>query len=278
MGKSMPLSISSETVEVSYGTLVLLSSSCQPTVFQFAQSSISTADGVYLGTFDGDVSNAELSSPIKPPPATAPIGEKGEIVKINMFSDSKKTQLQSKIVLSYEVLQDPNDSEQGLIVYRTDAYDIDERPIYSRSARYRSDAKNALEMDSLNVDAGASGTKFVIGVQSNKVSTKDLVVGSGATLQDGQTAHIEYEVWLFDPKAADGKGFKIDASDNSTGFSFKLGTNAVIPGLEQGMVGMKTGGTRRIVIPASLAYGDTGKGNVPPFYPLVFDVKFLSFN
>jgi FKBP-type peptidyl-prolyl cis-trans isomerase len=81
---------------------------------------------------------------------------------------------------------------------------------------------------------------------------------------------------LYDPTAKDGKGFKIDASDSSAGFSFKLGTNAVIAGLERGLTGMRVRGIRTIVIPASLAYGSTGQGSVPPFYSLIFDIKLLN--
>jgi FKBP-type peptidyl-prolyl cis-trans isomerase len=65
--------------------------------------------------------------------------------------------------------------------------------------------------------------------------------------------------------------------DNNEGFRFKLGQGQVIQGWDQGLVGLKTGGVRRLVIPAALAYGAQGSGStIPPNSDLVFTVKLIA--
>jgi FKBP-type peptidyl-prolyl cis-trans isomerase len=88
---------------------------------------------------------------------------------------------------------------------------------------------------------------------------------------------VHYTGWLYDPKAADKHGTKFDSSkDRGEPFSFKLGARQVISGWDQGVAGMKVGGTRTLVIPSDLAYGTRGAGGViPPNATLVFDVELL---
>ncbi|MCC2955001.1 FKBP-type peptidyl-prolyl cis-trans isomerase [Massilia sp. IC2-477] len=97
---------------------------------------------------------------------------------------------------------------------------------------------------------------------------KDDTVGTGAEAVSGKTATVTYILWLYSASAADHKGTRVE----SNSFSFKLGTNAVIPGFEQGVTGMKVGGKRTIEVPASLGYGDRGSGSVPPGNGLVFEI------
>jgi hypothetical protein len=75
-------------------------------------------------------------------------------------------------------------------------------------------------------------------------------------------------------------GMKFDSSrDRGTPIDFKLGTGAVIKGWDQGVVGMKVGGKRRLVIPQDLAYGEAGSPpNIPPKAGLKFDVELLEVN
>jgi FKBP-type peptidyl-prolyl cis-trans isomerase FkpA len=87
---------------------------------------------------------------------------------------------------------------------------------------------------------------------------------------------VDYTGWLYDPSKADQKGLQFDSSIGRTPFSTTLGTGAVIKGWDQGIPGMLVGGTRRLVIPPSLAYGDTRSGIVPPNSTLVFDITLLS--
>ncbi len=107
---------------------------------------------------------------------------------------------------------------------------------------------------------------------------RDLEPGAGAPITAGQNAVVQYTGWLYEAGAADNKGKQFDSSRNSgQPFRFVVGAGQVIKGWEQGVVGMKVGGRRRLVIPADLAYGDSGAGGViPPGATLVFDVDLMA--
>jgi peptidylprolyl isomerase len=75
--------------------------------------------------------------------------------------------------------------------------------------------------------------------------------------------------------ASSGKVFD-ENYDKSTALQLQLGKGQVIPGWDQGLVGMKAGGVRRLVIPAELAYGATGQGDIPANATLVFLVKLVA--
>lgn len=111
------------------------------------------------------------------------------------------------------------------------------------------------------------------------VLVTDLLTGVGDEALPGMVVIVHYTGWLFDPTAKDQRGRKFDSSlDRGQPFSFPLGGRRVIPGWEQGIPGMKVGGTRRLVIPPDLAYGVRGAGNgvIPPNATLVFDVELLA--
>jgi len=99
--------------------------------------------------------------------------------------------------------------------------------------------------------------------------TTDLTVGTGATATAGTTATVNYGAWLYSATAADHKGAVADPGGQ---FSFQLGANQVIKGFEQGVTGMQVGGTRRVIVPPSLAYGSSGYNSIPPNAALVFDI------
>jgi FKBP-type peptidyl-prolyl cis-trans isomerase FkpA len=106
----------------------------------------------------------------------------------------------------------------------------------------------------------------------------DLQVGSGAAVAAGQKAVVQYTGWLYETSAPDKKGTEFDSSRNAgQPFSFLVGAGQVIKGWDQGVVGMKVGGRRRLTIPADLAYGDAGAGGViPPGATLIFDVDLVA--
>jgi FKBP-type peptidyl-prolyl cis-trans isomerase FkpA len=106
----------------------------------------------------------------------------------------------------------------------------------------------------------------------------DVVKGTGEGISLGQVAVVHYTGWLFDPTAPEQKGTKFDSSrDRGEPFKFAIGAGQVIRGWDEGVQGMQPGGQRRLVIPADLAYGDRGAGNViPPGATLVFDVELLA--
>lgn len=99
----------------------------------------------------------------------------------------------------------------------------------------------------------------------------DLTVGSGPAAKSGDCLVVKYYGTL----ASNGTKFDEDFTDTS-GFAFTLGQGQVIRGWDQGMVGMKAGGTRRLVIPAALAYGSQSpSAAIPANSDLVFVVKLL---
>ncbi len=101
----------------------------------------------------------------------------------------------------------------------------------------------------------------------------DLTLGNGNVAQLGNTLTVNYSGWLYDPSKSDFKGL---AFDSASGFSFTLGTGQVIAGWDQGLIGMNVGGLRRLLIPASLAYGSNRSGKIPPNAALVFDVQLTN--
>ncbi|HUQ10779.1 MAG TPA: FKBP-type peptidyl-prolyl cis-trans isomerase [Steroidobacteraceae bacterium] len=105
----------------------------------------------------------------------------------------------------------------------------------------------------------------------------DLAPGAGAEIKSGQTALVHYTGWLYDTAAPENKGTKFDSSvDRNEPFEFPVGAGMVIKGWDEGVVGMKVGGKRRLVIPPEMGYGARGAGGViPPGATLVFDVELV---
>ena len=93
----------------------------------------------------------------------------------------------------------------------------------------------------------------------------------------GQHVSVHYTGWLHDPAAPNNRGRKFDSSkDRGQPFEFALGAGQVIRGWDEGVQGMKVGGTRVLTIPADLGYGARGAGGViPPNATLVFEVDLL---
>jgi FKBP-type peptidyl-prolyl cis-trans isomerase FkpA len=110
-----------------------------------------------------------------------------------------------------------------------------------------------------------------------ELKSEDLKVGEGAEVVAGQIAVMQYTGWLYETAAKDNKGKQFDSSKNAgKPFKFRLGTGDVIKGWDKGVLGMKVGGSRRLVIPPELGYGDSGAGGViPPGATLVFDVDLV---
>jgi FKBP-type peptidyl-prolyl cis-trans isomerase len=107
-------------------------------------------------------------------------------------------------------------------------------------------------------------------------SATDITVGTGTTAASGQTVRVYYTGWLYSETATDNKGGQFDANTAGLGFSFRLGAGAVIKGWDQGVVGMKVGGKRRLVIPPDLGYGSAGSGGViPGNATLLFEIELL---
>ncbi len=105
----------------------------------------------------------------------------------------------------------------------------------------------------------ASGLKYV-----------DVVTGKGASPTTGKTVKVHYTGTLENGK-------KFDSSvDRNEPFSFTIGVGQVIKGWDEGVMTMKVGGKRKLIIPSDLGYGARGAGGViPPNATLLFDVELL---
>lgn len=103
----------------------------------------------------------------------------------------------------------------------------------------------------------------------------DTVVGTGKEAVAGATAVVHYTGWLYEPKSPQQHGAQFDSSSGRSPFSFPLGGGQVIKGWDEGVQGMKVGGKRTLIIPASMGYGDSGAGPIPPNANLIFDVELL---
>jgi FKBP-type peptidyl-prolyl cis-trans isomerase FkpA len=99
---------------------------------------------------------------------------------------------------------------------------------------------------------------------------EDLTEGTGDAAKKDDTVEVHYTGWLKD-------GTKFDSSkDRDEPFKFKLGAGKVIKGWDEGVVGIKVGGKRKLIIPPELGYGKRGAGNViPPNAELTFEVELL---
>lgn len=129
---------------------------------------------------------------------------------------------------------------------------------------------------------GASSSSDTTNTQPSSMTTTDTtttdqltitddVLGTGATATAGDSVTVNYVGSL-----TNGTVFDASANHGTTGFTFVLGAGQVIKGWDEGIVGMKEGGKRTLVIPAALAYGDQAIGNIiPANSTLVFQVELL---
>lgn len=127
------------------------------------------------------------------------------------------------------------------------------------SAEVTRDYASALDIDLSRMERRPSG-----------LHVEDLVVGEGAVAEDGNTVVVHYTGWL-----ANGEQF--DSSRQGQPYQLVVGVGEVIDGWDEGIPGMRVGGTRRLVIPPALAYGaeGAGMGIIPPGATLVFEVELL---
>jgi FKBP-type peptidyl-prolyl cis-trans isomerase len=96
----------------------------------------------------------------------------------------------------------------------------------------------------------------------------DEVVGTGESPRSGQTVTVHYTGTL-------DNGTEFD-SDRGRGYPFRIGTGVVIAGWDEGILTMKVGGKRRLIVPGDLAYGAQGRPGIPPNATLNFEVELLS--
>ncbi len=135
---------------------------------------------------------------------------------------------------------------------------------------------NAINSDKKNMPNTTPATQS----SSIKFTKTDVKIGEGAEATSGQSVSVHYTGWLYEPSSPDSHGKKFDSSrDRGQAFVFPLGAGRVIKGWDQGVVGMKVGGQRTLIIPSDMAYGSRGAGGlIPPNATLIFDVELMGIN
>jgi FKBP-type peptidyl-prolyl cis-trans isomerase FkpA len=133
----------------------------------------------------------------------------------------------------------------------------------------------ALTTACLIVFAAACGESETAPAANAPFSQTDVRIGTGAAAAAGNTLVVNYTGWLYDPTKPEDKGLQFDTSVGTTPLEFILGQGNVIAGWDQGLVGLRVGGLRRLVIPPSLGYGDVRQSRIPPNAGLVFDVELV---
>ena len=111
-------------------------------------------------------------------------------------------------------------------------------------------------------------------VAKTELIIEDMAVGDGKEVTGrGQTVRVHYTGWLED-------GTEFDSSHKrNEPFQFPLAVGYVIPGWDQGVIGMKLGGKRKLTIPSHLGYGEAGAGGlIPPNATLIFEIELLKIS
>ena len=106
--------------------------------------------------------------------------------------------------------------------------------------------------------------------------TTDTTVGTGAEVVPRSAVTVHYTGWLYSETAANKRGTQFDTSQGRAPLAITVGIGRVIEGWERGLLGMRAGGKRTLVIPASLGYGASGTPGIPPNATLIFDVEVVT--
>lgn len=135
------------------------------------------------------------------------------------------------------------------------------------------EAQGPLTADQVTITGSGTSLKAEFPIPSNatELSTNDVTEGSGTAIKVGDSAMVSY--WLFSGST----GSQLDTNSSTPeGSNFPLTEGSLIPGFLQGVVGMKPGSERVIVVPPALGYGPSGQGPIPANETLVFVVKINS--
>ena len=124
-----------------------------------------------------------------------------------------------------------------------------------------------------------SGTGLPVVTYPDGLKVIDLKTGTGAVASNGNNAEVQYTGWL----QSNCQQFDSSRNPGRTSFTFQIGQSQVIAGWDEGLLGMKVGGKRKLIIPSDLAYGPQGQTDqqtgavvIPPNATLVFDIELIS--
>jgi len=130
---------------------------------------------------------------------------------------------------------------------------------------YPANTTIVFEIELLSID--------MLATDSAEFSITELSIGKGVEAVSGANVIVSYGGSLYREDQPDNKRLLVDSSE---ALPFALGFGQVIEGFERGVIGMKVGGRRRMVVPPELAHGETGRGLIPPNATLVYDIHLLA--
>lgn len=151
----------------------------------------------------------------------------------------------------------------GLVIYE----------IIQQQKADKTNSANTQQTEPKNSSKGKQLANFTPVTDVKELKIEDTKEGSGEAVKEGNTVVAHYTGAL----AATGVIFE-SSLDGGQPFSAPLKQGSLIEGWVKGIPGMKAGGKRRLIIPANLAYGEQGSGEIPPNAPLVFDIELISFD
>jgi FKBP-type peptidyl-prolyl cis-trans isomerase FkpA len=124
--------------------------------------------------------------------------------------------------------------------------------------------------------SSTSGTAVPTAEDLQHLIIRDTQPGTGDEAKIGNIVDVQYTGWLYNAYAPSLHGNQFDSSVGREPFSFMLGVGSVIKGWDRGVLGMKVGGKRTLIVPAYLGYGERGAPpDIPPGATLVFDIELL---
>lgn len=128
-------------------------------------------------------------------------------------------------------------------------------------------SKSKLEQDA--IQAYLSKNNITVSPTSSGLYYIETLKGAGVIPQIGSLVRINYKCMLLD-------GTIIDTNKTDEPLVFYVGYGQVIAGLDEGIKYMSSGGKATMIMPSDLAYGKTGKGKIPAYTPLIFEIELLS--
>lgn len=152
----------------------------------------------------------------------------------------------------------------------TNPLDLGQIPLDGIDGAKKGSNNNSAQTKGLDPKSFAQYEKYK---SSNSGMFGELVIGDGAEVALNKKVAIVYRVWLTDGTLVDIS--KKDKDNRTIPTEFEFGQNQIIPGLQQGMLGMKNGGTRLIIVPPSVGYGDQKHEIIPANSVLVFEVSVI---
>ncbi|WP_307727770.1 FKBP-type peptidyl-prolyl cis-trans isomerase [Massilia sp. TS11] len=273
--------IEGKSVTVAQTNVSVGLTNCSPTSLAWSTYDFYDSADNLTGHYEPGTEYDVTSGGARSLPVTAKVGDKGVYAIQALYLDATKQGTAGTRTLSYSVEADGSSTTSAIL--RLTAVHVSGTGVLNltRVASYRVHINGLVQPLGVE-ETYASGIKLTYtqtpaNAQPAKLIINDTLTGTGTVSQNGQTLTVNYTGWLYDPSAADFKGKQFDSSIGRGPFSFQLGAGQVIAGWDQGMLGMKVGGKRTLLIPSSMGYGTSGAGaSIPGNAALVFEVELLS--